>query len=142
MRNIKFRGIKRSPYGDKWVYGYYALEDGEHIIIMPHGTSYEKALKENEPILPISAKHTIDYNTLGQFTGLHDKNGKEIYEGDIVKLDSNMLKITGIITYHSNEAVFVLEDLHDEIEECLWYMQEDLEVIGNIYEDDEECPTK
>ena len=104
---------------------------------MPNGTSYEKALKENEPILPISAKHTIDYNTLGQFTGLHDKNGKEIYEGDIVKLDSNMLKITGIITYHSNEAVFVLKDLHDEIEECLWYMQEDLEVIGNIYENED-----
>ena len=72
--------------------------------------------------------------TVEQYTGLDDKNGKEIYEGDIVKLDSNTLKMTGIITYHSNEAVFVLEDLHDEIEECLWYMQEDLEVIGNIYD--------
>ena len=63
-REIKFRGIKRSPYRDKWVHGYYALEDGEHVIIMPHATSYEQALKENRPIPPISVKHIIDYNTI------------------------------------------------------------------------------
>lgn len=78
-----------------------------------------------------------DNGIICQYTGIKDKNGKEIYEGDIVKLDSNTLKITGIVTYHNDEAVFVLEDLHDEIEECLWYMQEDLEVIGNIYENSE-----
>ena len=63
-----------------------------------------------------------------------EKNGKEIFEGDIVKVDSNMLKMTGIVTYNDNEAMFVLEDLSDKIEECLLYMQEDLEVIGNIYD--------
>ncbi len=78
-----------------------------------------------------------DNGIICQYTGIKDKNGKEIYEGDIVKLDSNTLKITGIVTYHNDEAVFVLEDLHDEIEECLWYMQEDLEVIGNIYDNPE-----
>ena len=46
MREIKFRGKHKNPYGDKWVYGYYALEDGEHVIVMPHSTSYEEALKE------------------------------------------------------------------------------------------------
>lgn len=68
MRDIKFRGIKRNPYGDKWVYGYYALQDGEHVIIMPHSSSYERALKENKPLPAISVKHNIDYKTLGQFT--------------------------------------------------------------------------
>ena len=35
---------------------------------------------------------------------------------------------------YDNEAMFVLEDLSDKIEECLLYMQEELEVIGNIYD--------
>lgn len=48
MRDIKFRGKHKNPYGDKWVYGYYALEDGEHVIVMPHSTSYEEALKEKK----------------------------------------------------------------------------------------------
>ena len=81
---ILFRGKHKNPYVDKWVQGYYALEDGEHVIIVPHSTSYEQALKENRPIPPISVKHTIDYNTLGQYTGLKDKNGNKIFAGDIV----------------------------------------------------------
>lgn len=68
MREIKFRGKHKNPYGDKWVHGYYALEDGEHVIIMPHSTSYEKALKKNRVMPPISVKHTIDYKTIGQYT--------------------------------------------------------------------------
>lgn len=119
-REIKFRGQQINT--KKWVYGYLYRNKGLYVIC--ENIRYA----EEEPIL---------LDTVGQYTGLHDKNEREIFEGDIVKLDSNMLKITGIVTYHNNEAIFVLEDLHDEIEECLWYMQEDLEVIGNIYDNPE-----
>lgn len=116
-REIKFRGQQINT--KKWVYGYLYRNKGLYVIC--ENIRYA----EEEPIL---------LDTVGQYTGLHDKNGKEIFEGDIVKVDSNMLKMTGIVTYNDNEAMFVLEDLSDKIEECLLYMQEDLEVIGNIYD--------
>lgn len=139
MREIKFRGKHKNPYGDKWVHGYYALEDGEHVIVMPHSTSYEKALKEKRPISPISVKHTVDYNTIGQYTGLKDKNGKEIYEGDIIYVIPE--DEIAFILWDEETARYIIQFKGWRADFDNYYGKE-LEVKGDIYDNPEYLEVK
>ena len=76
---------------------------------------------------------------LMQYTGLKDKNGKEIYEGDIIKICAEGLggEAIGKIVYDEYDLAFVLRNEVEELSECLWYAEQQLEVIGNIYDNPE-----
>lgn len=85
-----------------------------------------------------SLREDSDY-VLMQYTGLKDKNGKEIYEGDIIKICAEGLggEAIGKIVYDEYDLAFVLRNEVEELSECLWYAEQQLEVIGNIYDNPE-----
>ncbi len=133
-RPIKFRG-KRIDNGE-WVYGDF-ISDGENspnkdlgFIMPPDASSYDR-----NNFIAISLK------TLGQFTGLKDKNGKEIYEGDIVSSkpkDSQWNLLICKIDFNEKTARFEAQQYWKNKSEFLSLSSNndyyEYEIIGNIFE--------
>ena len=116
MRTIKFRGKLKS--NGNWEYGDLLHDDIGGSYIYP--IDAEDLYKENEVIS----------ETVGQFIGLKDKNGEEIFEGDIL----NFNRIIVEVRFVRGVFVFLVKgNLDDELcRDC----RTDLfaKVIGNIYE--------
>ena len=123
MREILFRG--KSLYGGKWVEGFYCCLGGNYHYILT-------GVLEIANGYPDMVKHPVVPATVGQFTGLWDRNGKRIFEGDIVAIQSGtVFEMVGRVVF--DEGAFQVVD-PDDTYECLWYKQHEMEVLGNIHD--------
>lgn len=140
MRQIKFRG-KRVDNGD-WVEGsYHYSADGKYHYILALEKFNERVGKEM--MLHTAEVNLIDPATVGQFTGLIDKNGKEIWEGDILfchEYDSSdcghMIVQTfknAVVGFGSGSYYYYPKGNMKMPHQLLMYAYEP-EIIGNIHD--------
>lgn len=126
MRDILFRG--KRPDNGEWAYGYLFVSDADNSTFIVCGS------------WSVKIEFDVDPATVGQYTGLTDKNGVKIFEGDVVR-----------VVYDGGENIFVVVWDNDELDfkatngkenygpGGFQYMPccDEVEVIGNIHDNSE-----
>ena len=121
MRKIKFRAY--DVIGNKWVSG-----DLVH---------NQKVTREGLEPRTMVAGYEVAPESVGQFTGMHDRNGNEIYEGDVVQWDKDGKKY--VVVFRAGMFYASVEQLNERIYGGfpLWFLCEEEQhcvVVGNYYE--------
>lgn len=134
QREIEFRGWHHHPAVtgraefNGWVYGYYYQDfDGSHWIRNPDSRSYK-----------------VDSETVGQYIGRKNRDGKKIWEGDVVRKEKDEYideEETGLVVWSKGWPMFTVSQITGQFDgesfehsEGINFSWEELEVIGNAHE--------
>lgn len=132
MRQIKFRA--KTLKEGKWIYGFYA-----HFVDSFRGRETHRifsGMADSDPEDFFPTYDDIDPTTLGEFTGIQDVNGRDIYEGDVVRyrwtderFKKNPRYTVGVVSRDEWDAGWSLESFIST-----YFRGERLEVLGNVHD--------
>ncbi|EAD3679841.1 hypothetical protein EHS74_01675 [Listeria monocytogenes] len=123
MRAIEFRGK---------IVGAEGFVYGKLLAPLASGNAYiAYDVNEVRSFVYISRSEKVDPETVGQYTGLKDKYGKKIFEGDICWDEHN--ECYGVVKFEEGKFLYVWENIAED----LWEVADDIEICGNIHENPE-----
>lgn len=151
MRQIKFRG-KRCSDGS-WVYGSYLESNLSWQGHKPHKSWIVSNAYSNGGWLALIGRTAVKEDTIGQFTGMRDDSGTEIWEGDIVRMIDRPYNLVDIgkVIYNAQLGRYSLEVVKGNETRRYAFIKSEIvndgnarvpvtylyEVIGNIYDNPE-----
>ena len=136
MREILFRG-KRIDNGE-WIYGYYARKGADkesfrHYICV---STFSSDYQSNYTYPFYLYDYEVDPSTVGQYTGLTDKNGKKIFEGDIIL--RRYVRPYFLVEYSEEETEYQANFFDGSYASLYKYFSsKESKVIGNIHDNPE-----
>lgn len=132
MRTIKFRG--KSEDNSEWFYGFLQKYQEKHASRLCVCAVSVRTWKD-------ALLYSVKPDTVGQFTGLFDKNGKEIFEGDILCWDVNNLLY--VVTFESGMFYASIKECNEgmiggfSLHQLTEYDYGKCEIVGNIHDNPE-----